>query len=151
MEQQQIVSAEDFISNKGYSGWAKNTIMPALMEEYASLKLQSLTTERDEALKANDLLCEKIDKKDEEIARLEDQLKNQDNVLIARLNEVQGCRDQVDRFRKALANRDELNKEYLEALKSVMGMWQIANKAHYDRNSDAVSKFTSLIQKSKEQ
>jgi hypothetical protein len=30
-------------------------------------KLQSLTTERDEALKANDLLCEKIDKKDKEI------------------------------------------------------------------------------------
>jgi hypothetical protein len=37
------------------------------------------------------------------------------------------------------------NKELMEALKSVMGMWQIANQAHYERNTYAVNKFKELI------
>jgi hypothetical protein len=72
MEQQPIVSAEELLKLRGLTVCRIHSIKGTYsnvdaMEEYASLKLQSLTTERDEALKANDLLCEKIDKKDKEI------------------------------------------------------------------------------------
>jgi hypothetical protein len=39
------------------------------------------------------------------------------------------------------------NKELEQALMSVLWMWQIANKSHYDRNTDAVNKFKSLLSK----
>jgi hypothetical protein len=63
---------------------------------------------------------------------------------------------EIDRLNACILNSDtfaayekavQSNKELLEALKAVMGMWQIANKAHYERNSDARIKFTTLIHK----
>jgi predicted RNase H-like nuclease (RuvC/YqgF family) len=111
-------------------------------------RVSSAESERDEALKANDLLCKKIDQKDEEIARLKDQFKNQDNVLIARLKEVQACRDQVDTFRKALANRDELNKEYLEALKEWIEVSPCENGCAENDMTCITQRSRYLIQKS---
>jgi hypothetical protein len=84
MEQQQIVSAEEEVLLKCFAEQSKSVkpfpgqreVICIAMKEYASLKLQSITTERDEALKANDLLCKKVDEKDEEIANLKAQVEN---------------------------------------------------------------------------
>jgi hypothetical protein len=94
--QQQIVSAEELeiacdvaYKKAGHNAYFSNGFSAGF--EYASLKLQSLTTEIDEALKANDLLCKKIDQKDNDLYHA------QGNLEIA----------------------ERLNREYLEALKEI--------------------------------
>jgi hypothetical protein len=106
MEQQQIVSAEEEVLLKCFSEQNKSVkpfpgqreVICKAMKEYTSLQNKSLTTERDEALKANDLLCKKIDQKDEEIARLKNSL---------------------DSMRYTSISWEHKSKEYLEALKEL--------------------------------
>jgi hypothetical protein len=52
-------------------------------------------------------------------------------------------------FESSASNREleSRNKELEQALMSVLWMWQIANKSHYDRNTDAVNKFKALLSK----
>jgi hypothetical protein len=53
-----------------------------------------------------------------------------------------------NRLKSELSKKGEpINSELLNALKSVIGFWMIANQSHYNRNSDAVNKFKALIER----
>jgi hypothetical protein len=94
-------------------------------------KLQSLTTERDEALKANDLLCKRIDQKDEEldlVTKANDGLRSAFNMESFKRGRAErehaACEAERVRLAERLNKSSEaygellkLNKEYLEALK----------------------------------